>query len=229
MTRQSESSIDPETVQVTAFPEELPPKSTVLIAGAGEPARYAIGLQALAQYGYADDTALAVTTMTSADDTLDTYTTVCPESDRPSLALVDATSEHQYVSAPYRDTPVVFVPAPTDLERIVMALSELTQYPPTSDGDRHLLVRSLTPLLTMTSTARVRAILDRITGLHTGTGQCFLGLDYTAHDESTMTTLIERADGVLWVTDSAEGSLDCEYRPANGRYERIPIETDSDD
>lgn len=229
MTGQSESSIDPETVQVPAFPEGLPPKSTILIAGPGEPAMSAVGLQALARYGHADDTGVVVTTATSVDETLDTYTTVCSEVDRPALALVDTVSEHQYVTAPYSDTPVVFVPAPTDLERIVMALSELTEYPPTSDGDRHLLIRSLTPLLTMTSTARVRTILDRITGLRTGTGRCFLGLDYTAHDESTMTTLIEQVDGVLWLTGSAEGSLDCDYRPANGRYERIPIETDSDD
>lgn len=225
MIRHSESSLDLETVQIEAFPEEVPPKSTVLIAGSDEPAMYAIGLQALAQYGHAEDRGLVVTTTRSAATTLDTYTTVCPDSDRLSLALVDTTSKHQYMSAPYRDTPVVFVPSPTDLERIVMAL---TEHRPSSDGDRHLLVRSLTPLLKMTSTTRMRTILDRITGLRTGTGRCFLGLDYTAHNESTITSLIERVDGVLWITGSAEGSLDCEYQPANGRYRRALTETDRD-
>lgn len=217
MTGHSESPLDPETVQIEAFPEGLPPKSTVLIAGSDEPAMYAIGLQALAQYGHAEDRGLVVTTTRSAATSLDTYTTVCPESDQPSLAFVDTVSEHQYVSAPYRDTPVVFVPSPTDLERIVMALSELTEHRPSLEGSRYFLTRSLTPLLTATSTARVCTILDRITGLQS-TGRCFLGLDYTAHDEETITTLIERVDGVLWITGSAEEPLDCEYRPANGRH-----------
>lgn len=228
MTEYSDSSLDPETVQVTAFPKGLPSKSTVLIAGVGEPAMSAIGLQALIQYGHAEDRGLIVTTTMSAEQTLDTYTTVRPESDRPSLALVDTTSEHQYVSAPYRDTSVVFVPSPTDLERIVMALSELTEHRPASEGSRYFLIRSLTPLLTATSTARVRTILDRITGLQTGTGRCFLGLDHTAHDESTITTLIDQVDGVLWITGSAKGSLDCKYRPANGRYRRALTKTNRD-
>ncbi|UPM44938.1 DUF7504 family protein [Halocatena salina] len=225
MTGHSESSLDPETVQIEAFPKELPPKSTVLIVGSDEPAVCTIGLQALAQYGHAEDRGLVVTTTRSAATTLDTYTTVHPDSDRPSLAFVDTASEHQYVSAPYRDTPVVFVPSPTDIERVVMALSELTEHLPSLEG-RHLLIRSLTPLLMATSTARVCTILDRITELPTGTGRCFLGVDYTAHDETTITTLIERVDGVLWILGPVDGQFDCEYWPANSHCRQALTELD---
>lgn len=229
MNEVSEPSIDYEVAQIDAFPSGLSPGATVLIAGTIEPATYAVGLQALSHYSHTTDSALVVTTMTSAKNTRDTYTTICPKSDQPSLAFVDTISEHQYVTAPYNDTPVVFVPSPNDLERIVMALSELTDHRPFSVGTRHLLIQSLTPLLTTTSTDRVCMILDRITGLQSETGQCFLSIDYTAHDEATMTALLERVDGVLWVTNASSTHLECEFRPTSGQHGWVKTAIDSED
>lgn len=225
----SESSIDHEAVQAETFPDGLTPGTTVLIAGAVEPTTYAVGLRALDHYGHADDAALVVTTTKSVDETLDMYETVCADSDRPSLGLVDMISEQQSVSAVYGDAPVVFVPSPSDLERLVLALSELTGDRPPSNGTRHLVVRSLTPLLKNASTPHVYTVLDRISGLRSGEGLSLLCLDYTAHDDETMAALIERVDGVLWITEVSENHLEFEFRPMSGQQNPSMMSTDGDD
>lgn len=222
MDGRTDASADPETLRVDPFPNGLSAGSTVLVANAGDPSRYAVDLRALCQYGQADETAVAVTTTESADRTVETYDRVCSEPDRPSLGIVDTTSERQSVSALYDETPVIFTPSPGDLERLTLALSDLSQNNPPSNGNRHLLVRSLTPVLETTSTTRVCTVLDRITGLRSGDGLCLLGLDYTAHDEGTMNALTERVDGVLWTTQPSPDSVEFEYRQAKGRFGDVP-------
>lgn len=81
----SDPSIDHETIQAEAFPDGLTPGSTVLIAGAVEPTRYAVDLRALCRYSHAADAAIIVTTTESADQTVDTYETICAESDRAEI------------------------------------------------------------------------------------------------------------------------------------------------
>lgn len=225
----AEPSIDDETLHVDLFPDGLASGSTVLIAGAVDPAMYAVALRGLCRYGHADGAALVVTTTESAEQTLTTYETVCADSDRPSLGLVDTTSKQQYVTALFRETPVVFIPAPGDLERLVLALSELTGDRPPSKGTRHLVIRSLTPLLENASTARVCTVLERITGLRAGAGLCLLGIDYTAHDRETMAAVIKRVDGVLWITEMTRNRLEFEFRPTSSRHNRSVMDTDSDD
>lgn len=224
----SDSSIDHEAVQIETFPDGLSPGSTILIAGAVEPTMYAVGLRALCRYGHAADAAIVVTTTKSADQTFDTYETICAESDRLSLGLVDTTSKHQYVTALYSEAPVVFIPSPSDLERLVLALSELTGDRRPSNGTRHLVVRSLTPILKSSSTTRVCTVLERISGLRAGTGCCLLGLDYTAHDDETIAALIEQVDGVLWITEIADNHVTFEFRPTSGHHTRSMMDTDSD-
>lgn len=224
----SDPSIDHETVQIDTFPDGLSPGATVLIAGTIVPTTYAIGLRALCRYGHTADTAIVVTTTESADQTLDTYETICAESDCPSLGLVDTISKQQYVTAPYSDVPVASIPSPSDLERLVLALSELTDDRQPSNGTRHLVVRSLTPLLKRSSTTRVCTVLERISGLRAGTGCCLLGLDYTAHDDETIAALIEQVDGVLWLTEIADNHIMFEFRPTSGHHTRSMLSTDSD-
>lgn len=192
---------------------------TILVAGTVEPSRHDIGLRLLCQYGHGDDAALVVTTARSADETLDRYREVCPGPDRPSLRLVDTASEQQSVTDRYGDTPVVFTPSAGDLERLVIALSDLTG--PTN-GTRHLLVRSLTPLLREAPATRVCRVLERITGLRTETGRCLLGLDYTAHDRETMAALSAQVDGVLWVTQSSSGELAFEFHRSRAQHVSAP-------
>lgn len=200
------------------LPETLASGQTLLVACPDAPAPYAVDLRALCTYGSADDTSLVVTTTESAERTIETYERLCPAADRGSLKLVDTTSE-QYLTAVYDETPVICTPSPDDLERLVIGLSDLTEENPPAGSSRHLVVRSLTPLLESTSTDRVCTVLDRITGLRSEDGFCFLGIDYTAHDRATLNAVSEQVDGVLWATRSSAEGLDVEYRPSVGRYD----------
>lgn len=222
MDGRSDAAADPKAVAVDPLPGGLASGSTVLIASAGPPSRYAVDLRALRRYGRTDDAALVVTTVESADRTVETHGRLCSGSDSPSLGVVDTTSERQSVSAPYGETPVVFTPSPGDLERLTVALSDLSETVSPANGNRHLLVRSLTPVLETASTTRVRTVLERITGLRSGTGLCLLGPDYTAHDEETTAAVTDLVDGVLWTTRPAPDRVASEYRRASGRHGRSP-------
>lgn len=215
----AESPPERDAVEVDPFPDGLAGGSTVLLAGTVDPAAYAVGLRALCQFGAGDDTALVVTSTESAGRTVERYRAVCDGAERPALGLVDTTSERQSLSALYEEPPTVYVPAPNDLERLVVGLSDLTTARSTPGGRRHLLVRSLTPLLETAGADDVCAILERISGLRTGAGLSLFGIDYVAHDEETMAALSRQVDGVLWITERS-GVLEFEFSPAVGRYGR---------
>lgn len=216
----TERAVDGGNLQVDPLPERLNGGSTVLVASPGVPSQFAVGLRILHTEGAAADTALVVTTTESADRTIAVYDGLDGESDRPSLGLVDTTSEQQSVSAIYGETPVVFTPSPGDLERLVLALSDLTATPNPAGAARHLVIRSLTPIIAASSTTRVRTVLQRITGLRSESGLCLIGIDYTAHDEETMTAVADLVDGVLWVTQSASDRLTFEFRSSGRRRSR---------
>lgn len=216
-------------VDIESFPTGLPPASRVLVACHGTPAQHAVGLAALCEYGHADDTAVVVTTTEGIERTIETYDACCGAPERPTLGVVDTTSEQQSMSALYGETPVVFTPSPGDLERLVVALSELTDTQAPPNGTRHLVLRSLTPILETTATDHVCTVLERITGLRSGRGFCLLGVDYTAHDEATMRRIVEEVDGILWVTPASTGDVDLEYCPARGRHTHALAGGDGDD
>lgn len=96
------------------------------------------------------------------------------------------------------------IPGAGDLERIVLALSELTDDPFVTEGDRHLLVDSLTPILQAATTTSVCRMIERITGIRSEDGHWLFGLDYTAHSTETMVVVTDHVDGILWVTHSDE-------------------------
>lgn len=218
MSQRSDVPDRPVDVPPEAFPSALAGGRTVLVACPGSPQRYAIGLRALADQATADDTGILVTTTESASRTVETYDDLSPDAQRPALKVVDTSSPDQSLSAVYDEIPVIFTPSPGDLERLTVALSDLTDVDRSPTGEQHLVVRSLTPILETTPTDRVGTVLDRITGLRTGGGLCLLGIDYTAHDEATLQTIAAHTDGVLWVTRPADGTVEVDYEPATGRY-----------
>lgn len=224
----SESVPDCEDVQYDSFPAGLSAGSTVLIAGTVDPASYGVSLRAIHQFGDGDDTAFVVTTTESVDETVVRYEALCEDSDGPSLGFVETTSERRSISALYERYPVVYVPAPGDLERIVIGLSDLTGIRPPSSGTRHLVIRSLTPLLEHASTDDVCTILERISGLRMGSGLTLFGLDYTAHDDETMAALTEFVDAIVWVTKQSN-VLEFEYARAANRYDHPVNGGNSDD
>lgn len=222
MSESSNTSVVPAALHLENLPDSLSGGSTVLVASAVDPSEVAISLRILCARGTAADTAFVVTT-DSAEQTIETYGQLGTETTRPSLRIVDTASVQQSVSALYGEPPVVFTPSPGDLERLVLALSDLSEHSTPSSGARHLVVRSLTPILKSAPTARVCTVLERITGLRSETGLCLLGLDYTAHDEETMAAVGNCVDGVLWVTRSSNDRLVFDYRPSTGRYSQSVI------
>lgn len=215
--RQPSSSVSkPESWQMDTFPDDISLGATVLVATAGDPARYAVDLHALCEYGSDDDTALIVTT--DAERTLETYGRHCDAATRPNLRFVDISGSEPAVPTLYGDATTIFTPSPGDLERLVLALSDLTEGRPPKDGARHLAIRSLTPILEAAPADRVCTVLDRITGLRGESGISLLGIDYTAHSEETFNTITQQVDGVLWVTNPSSDELDFEFRAAQSRY-----------
>lgn len=217
MSDQGDVSVDDELVRSRAVPDQLGEGATILLASSGDPAREGIGFRLLREFGDSEDTALVVTTSEGSEQAVETYQGLGPSTNGPSLRLVDTVSEQQSIAAVYDETPVIFTPAQGDLERLVMALSELTDPDPPTDGARHLLVRSLTPILDASSPSQVQSVLERITGLRSDGGLCILAIDYTSHDEATLKGLSGLVDGILWVTQSASGDVSFEYRPARAQ------------
>lgn len=210
---------DGEEVVIGELPEAIADGATVLIAGTIDPTEYALCLRTLCHYSDADDNALVVTTTEGARQTIDQYRQVCPQTDPPNLRLVDMASQ-QYISAVYEDIPTVSIPSPGDLERLMLALSDITAANSESVGRRHLVVRSLTPILDTTPVSRVTTVLERISGIRTATGLGIFGLDYTAHDEATMEELTSCVDGVIWVTKHPDGRLEFELRSTRAHHKQ---------
>ncbi|MFC7116652.1 hypothetical protein ACFQH2_19235 [Natronoarchaeum sp. GCM10025703] len=225
----SDSTVEIEALQVDPLPNSLSGGSTVLVATTGDPSQYAVCLRILCMQGTEEDTAFVVTTTESADRTIAVYDRLGGETGRPSISIVDTVSEQQSVSALYGESHVVFTPSPGDLERLVMALSDLSDSSAPSNGAHHLVIRSLTPILKASSATRVSTVLERITGLRSESGLCLLGIDYTAHDEETIAAIAPLVDGVLWVNQPLPDRLSFDYQPTRGRHSRSVLGGGTDD
>jgi hypothetical protein len=221
-----EATSDEPTLRIDTLPERVGAGATILVATAGAPSRLGVCLELLHQRGTAADSALVVTTVESAETTLERYAGLAEGRAGPTLRIVDTVSEGQSVSALYGETPVVFTPNVGDLERLVIALSDLAGEATPSEGARHLVVRSLTPMLDAVPVDRLCTVLERIVELRSGGGLCLLGIDYTAHNEETMRTVAAQTDGVLWVTESERGRVEFAYEPSGGRYQFLESRRD---
>lgn len=221
--------MDGTAFQVDPFPDSLRGGSTVLVATSGDPSQSAVCLRILCAQGTEEDTAFVVTTTESADRTVEIYESLEGTAGLPSIGIVDTVSRQQSVPALYGGTHVVYTPSSGDLERLVIALSDLSDSSASDSGVRHLVIRSLTPILESSSPARVHSILERITGLRSETGLGLLGIDYTAHDEETTAPIAELVDGVLWVTRPSHDRLEFDYQPTGRRYNRSDPSGNTDD
>lgn len=204
--------------QLGEIVDALSPPTTLLVAGSVDPAEYALDLRLLSRAGNPDDTAFVVATTGSREDVL-AHTRGTDAAGMRSLAVVDTVSEDQYLTAPYADVPTVFMPSADDLERVVIGLSDLTGTVVPATGTRHLVVRSLTPMIEGATTGRVCRLLERTEGLRTGDGLGIFGIDFTAHDEETMQELTSVVDRLLWVSEDSDGRLQFELRNAGRRFD----------
>lgn len=195
------------------LPTTLAEGATVLLVGPFDPSEHALPLRLLAEYGTSNDTALVVTTRESASATVETWEQVSTRGVRPSLGIVDTASEKQSIAATYEEVPTFFTPSSGDLERIVMALSELTETMSWTRGSRHLVFRSLTPILQEAPTERVCRVIERVSGLRTGSGLGLFGIDISAHDRTTLGAIADTVDGVVWINRTETGQFETEFNP----------------
>lgn len=221
---------DPEGAEsahpLEAVPDGLAPGSTVLVASVGDPTESEQCFQVLSRLAAPEDTALVVTTTESAETTIENIESVFDTETRPSFSVVDTESRQQSISADYRGVPTVFTPSPGDLERMVVALRQLSGADPPATGDRHLVVRSLTPIIEHVPIDQLCTVLDQIAGIRTSRGLTLFGVDEIAHDDETIRALTGCVDGVLWVTVAAGGTLEVTYRPVGGRFSADPESTE---
>lgn len=203
--------------RISDVADALSSPSTLLVAGTVDPTERAIGLRLLSHAGSPDDTAIVVTTTESRDEVVAHTQEYESENATPSFAVVDTVSEEQYLTAPYEDVPTVYMPSADDLERVVIALSDLTGTVVPATGTRHFVIRSLTPMVEGATTERVCRLLERIKGLRVGGGLGIFGVDFTAHDEETMNELASVVDRLLWVSEDSDGRLQFELRNAGRR------------
>lgn len=198
------------------LPSTLANGATILVVGPFDPSEHALSLRIVGEYGTADDTALVVTTRASAEETIDTWEEVAPAGARPAIGIVDTTSEEPTVTSTFGDVPTIFTPSSGDVERIVMALSELSGVAPPRQGSRHLVFRSLTPILEEAATEQVCRVLERVGGLRTGHGLGLFGVDVSAHDRETLTALADTVDGVIWIDRTSDGGFESEFHAKRG-------------
>lgn len=201
-----------------SVPDSLATPGTYLVMGSIDPAASGLSLRLLGRYSEPDDGALVVSTTESGAETVERLDSWRADGQNHRLGSIDTVSRHQYISALYEEIPTVYLPSAQDLERIVMALAELTEVV-RPRGSRHLVVRSLTPALSTTNVDDVGRFLERVLGLRTGSGLAFVGLDLSAHDDAVVETLLRHVDGVLWATADADGSIELTARSTR----RIPV------
>jgi hypothetical protein len=217
MDGESDTNEEMDCSKSDSIPESLTSGASVLVATAGDPTEFAVSLRLLGTQVTARDAAIVVTTTESAEQTIEQYKNRIPERDRPSLGIVDTTSQ-QSISALSSDSPIVFTPSPGDLERLVVGSSEISENIAPTAGVRHLVIRSLTPILDVVSADHLKTVLDRVVGIRSEAGISIFGIDYTAHDTETVTAIADRFDGVLWVTELSDTTLSFNYQSGQGRY-----------
>ncbi|USZ67571.1 hypothetical protein NGM10_12640 [Halorussus salilacus] len=204
--------------QRPAEPPELPELPalragrTLLVAESGDLERYNLDLRVAAARSDPEESAVFVTTETGAERMVDRYRSVTGDDSPETVGVVDAVSTDQSVPATYRETPTVYVPAPHELARLSLALSDLT--PPYAHEVRrkHLVFQSLTPLFDALDGATVARFVRETVGESPEIdGFAIFRVDFTAHDEATMERLRDLADMLLWVEETPDGELDYEF------------------
>lgn len=205
-----------------AFPDGMRDGATVVLCGF-DPTELGLGLHCLHRVGSAEDNAVVVTTVHGVEPTVESYGSLGDPEGNPALSVVDMVSEGQSISATYSEVPTVFTPSEGDTERLVLALSELTDGV-APNGQRHLVVRSLSPMLEQASTDRVVDVVKRISGLRTDDGVALFGLDYTSHDEDAVQRIASAADRVLWVTKDSSGDVELDLRLTRADFDSVPTE-----
>ncbi|GAB7020874.1 hypothetical protein JCM18750_37360 [Halostagnicola bangensis] len=178
-------------------------------------------IRILDRYASPAECRIAVTTSTSAEKMIQQQTTLTPSLKSGRLGIIDASPTDQ-PSAPFQEYPVVSLSHPIELTRLVLALWELDKTLSPTSHTAHLTIQSLTPLLTEGDLERtIRGIEQLIDHHQPEPGLVVIGFEYTKHDDTTLSALKELVDGVVWIEETAGGSITAEYRNARNRSGRF--------
>lgn len=209
---ETDDRIDPgEAIDFEGLPKTIRSRSVVCIAKPAPLTEYALPLRITNRYADPDDCRIILTPSVEAGETIRQQDAISPMDDT-RLGILDTASD-KYRDALYQPTPVVYRPHPGELAQITLALWELETALSPSCPKTHLLVRSLTPILTADSRERVINVLKQlIKRQQSNSSLTVFSVQYTDHSESAMTALTALADGVVWVERGSNGTLRFDYQ-----------------
>ncbi|WP_425499142.1 DUF7504 family protein [Natronosalvus rutilus] len=192
------------------LPDSLTEDSVILVAKPAPLEEHAVSLRILDRYTSPEERRIVVTTAISAERTIRQQTALeSPDSGR--FGVVDATPQN-HPSSPFQKYPVVSLPHSVELTRLVLALWELEASMASDSRTTHFGIRSLTPLLADEGLERTISVLEHLIEGRTDSGLVVLGLEYTRHNEATLSALREIVDGIVWIEERTDGSISAEYR-----------------
>ncbi|SIR82672.1 hypothetical protein SAMN05421858_3990 [Haladaptatus litoreus] len=199
-----------EGTVVDDLPSMADSEAVLLLTGSVERHRTLLGLWLLERCRNESDSITLVTTELSAE-TLTTEYIPDERSRLPALGIVDTTSKHESLTMVYQPTPTIYTPRHGDVTRTSLAISELDDVLSRPDGRRHLLVSSFSSILADTTLEQASRFVDSVTGKSADFGCTLLDVDFTAHDDETLTALRSKADGIIWAEERTDGTLSVEY------------------
>ncbi len=151
------------------------------------------------------DGVIVLTTERSATEVLRAYTEPSDEN-RAGIGIIDTRSAGQYIEDVYRESPIHYTAADSDIERTAMSFTELVEALSTTPAQRlHLLVDSYTALCESLSPR------DRARLLNTFHSQIDGYRVYVTSTGDADEVLRRWLKGAIWIEESEEG-IETRYR-----------------
>ena len=186
------------------LPTDVPDGSSILVAKPAALTDRAVELQIAEHYAAPGSCHLVLSTDVDGAQTVEQYRSIGDEGTGGRCGVVDA-SDSDHPSAPFQTHPIVSLPNPADLSRIVLALQQLESTLAGSSPTINVVARSLTPVVERARHDQVMRVVEQLVERQRSAGGvAVFGLEYTRHDDRTMTALRRLVDAVVWVETSAE-------------------------
>lgn len=195
----------------TGLPDTVSNGSAICIAKPAPLTDYALPLRVVDRYADSSACRIIVTPAVEADETIRQHDAMSSSADS-RLGIIDLTGD-EHLDVLYQSNPVIYRPHPGELAQITIALWEVENTLSSSCSKTHLIFRSLTPILLEDDLERVTNVLERVIDQQrSDSSLTVFSVDYTEHDERTMTALKDLVDGVVWVEQGGNRELQLEYR-----------------
>lgn len=153
------------------------------------------------------DGVIVLTTERSASEVLRAYTGTSDEK-RAGIGIIDTRSADQYIEDIYRESPIHYTAADSDIERTAMSVAELVEALSTSPAQRlHLIVDSYTALCESLSARDRTQLLNTFHSQIDGYGI------YTTDGDAAADDVLRRwMKGSIWVEEDPDGGTETRYR-----------------